>query len=83
MADLPLTIAAVARPGDTVLIGLADRMTDEDLGYLVEDFKEFTETTGIHIALVEGATSMVVARPEGDDEYDKEFPDDAPAVDAG
>lgn len=82
MATPELNLAAVARPGDTVLIGLADRMTDEELGYLVEDFKQFTETTGIHIALVEGATSMVVARPD-DDEYDKEFPDDAPAVDAG
>ena len=86
MADAKLTvgvdivphIAAIARPGDTILIGLRDRMTDEELGYLVEDFKEFTETTGIHIALIEGVTSMVVVRPDADDEYDKEFPDDAP-----
>ena len=75
MAELPFGVAAVARPGDTVLIGLRDRMTDEEIGYMAEECKGFTETTGIHIALVEGATSMVVARPDTDDEYDKEFPD--------
>ena len=57
--DLSVPLSAVARPGDTVLIGLRDRN-------MIENFKEFTETTGIHIALVEGATSMLIARP-GDD----------------
>lgn len=78
MATPELDLAAIARPGDTVLIGLRDRMTDEEIGYMAEEFKGFTETTGIHIALVEGATSMVVVRPDEGDEYDKEFPDDAP-----
>ena len=65
--EIVVQVAAVARPGDTVLIGLRDRLCDEELGYMIEDFKEFTETTGIHIALVEGVTSMTVARPDADD----------------
>ena len=64
--DLSVPLSAVARPGDTVLIGLRDRLSDEELSNMIENFKEFTETTGIHIALVEGATSMLIARP-GDD----------------
>lgn len=63
-------VVTVARPGDTVLIGLRDRLCDEELGDMAENFKDFTETTGIHVALVEGVVSMVVARPESE-EYDE------------
>ena len=63
-------LAALARPGDTVLIGFDRTLTDEEFEDLREGFEGFTATTGVHIAFVEHAVSMVVARPgeEGDDE---------------
>ena len=69
MAELSY-IAAVARPGDTVLIGFDRTLTDEEFEDLREGFGGFTATTGVHIAFVEHAVSMVVARPgeESDDE---------------
>ena len=73
--DITPKIAALARPGDTILIGFDRTLSDEELDDLCEGFQDFTETTGVHIAFVEHATSMAVARPEGTD--------DAPAVDAG
>lgn len=60
-------LAAIARPGDTVLIGFERALTDEDLESLREGFQDFTETTGVHIAFVEQATSMVVVRPGGEE----------------
>lgn len=62
--DIMPHIAAAARPGDTILIGFDRSLSDEELDQLREDFADFTETTGVHIAFVEHATSMVVAGPE-------------------
>lgn len=62
--NVPQNLSAVARPGDTIMIGFARRLTDEELEGMRSDFEQFTEVTGIHIAFVEGATSMVVARPD-------------------
>ena len=62
--DITPHIAAVARPGDTILIGFDRSLTDEELDQLREDFQDFTETTGVHIGFVERVTSMVVARAE-------------------
>lgn len=57
-------IAAVARRGDTVLIGMNTVMTEEELAFLQEQFEDFTETTGIHVAVVENVSSMAVLRGE-------------------
>lgn len=57
-----ITVAAVAEPGDTILIGFDRTLEDEDLESLREGFEGFTEVTGVHVAYVEHATSMVVAR---------------------
>jgi len=57
-----LRLAAVAQPGDTVLIGFDRSLSDEELDQLREDFEDFTETTGVHIGFVEHAASMVVAK---------------------
>jgi hypothetical protein len=59
-------IAAVARPGDTIMIGFDRTLTDEELDDLREGFEGFTNTTGVHIAFVEHATSMAVARAQGE-----------------
>lgn len=66
--DVSPQIAALARPGDTILIGFDRTLTDEELDDLREGFQDFTETTGVHIAFVEHVTSMVVARPDGTDD---------------
>lgn len=67
-------IAALARPGDTVLIGFDRTLTDEELDDLHEGFEGFTNQTGVHIGFVEHATSMVVCRSD-DADLEKEFPD--------
>lgn len=71
--DITPHIAAVARPGDTVLIGFDRTLTDSELADLREGFQGFTETTGVHIGFVEHATSMVVARPDEDDAFLPEY----------
>jgi hypothetical protein len=64
--DIRPHIAAVARPGDTVLIGFNRELDDLELAGLAEDFSNFTDQTGVHIATLENVSSMVVIRPEGD-----------------
>lgn len=66
MIEFSPHIAAVAKPGDTIMIGFDRTLTDGELEDLREGFKGFTEKTGIHVAFVEHATSMVVARPDTD-----------------
>ena len=66
MSDPKIELAAIAQPGDTILIGFDRSLTDKELGELREGFEDFTETTGVHIGFVEHVTSMVVARPEGE-----------------
>ena len=71
-----LKSAAVARPGDTIMMAFDRTLTDEELDELHQAFEDFTKTTGVHIAFVEHVTAMVVMRQEEGD-------DGAPAVDAG
>ncbi len=56
--------AAVARPGDTLVIGIAQRMSDDDYTVLYEQFQPLIDL-GIKVAIADGVTSMVVVRPEG------------------
>lgn len=65
--DIMPAVAAIARPGDTVLIGFDRTLSDQEYADLREGFEGFTATTGVHIGFVEHATSMVVARPEGEE----------------
>lgn len=55
-------IAAVARPGDTVLIGFSRDLTDEDIEVLGELFRPLIGQ-GIKVGYVDQVTSMVVVRP--------------------
>ena len=68
MPDISMA-ASIARPGDTVIITLRDRLCDEELSEFTEQFKDFFETTGIHVAVIEGVVQMVVVRP-GDEDID-------------
>lgn len=69
MAD-KFELAAVARPGDTVLIGFAHSLTDEDIEALDESFRPLIDQ-GIKVGFMDNVTSMVVFRP------DEEVDDDA------
>lgn len=64
MTDIDPKFVAVARPGDTIMIGFDHQLTDDELTELQDAFEGFSGTTGIHIAFIENASSMVVARPE-------------------
>lgn len=73
--DILPQIAAVARPGDTILIGFDRSMTDDELIELRESFKGFTEVTGVHVGYIEHATSMVVC--QGHNAHEVQESDDA------
>lgn len=72
--DVRPHIAAVARPGDTVLIGFSHSLTDEDIDALDESFKPLIEQ-GIKVGFMDQVTSMVVFRPDEDADVEKEFPE--------
>lgn len=64
--DVRPHIAAVARPGDTVLIGFAHALTDEDVEALNESFQPLIDE-GIKVGYMDQVTSMVVVKgPEPD-----------------
>lgn len=63
MGARELYLAAVAKPGDTVLIGFAHELTNDDIEALDEDFKPLTEQ-GIKVGFMDNVTSMVVIRGE-------------------
>ncbi len=66
--DVVPAIAALAEPGDTILIGFDRTLSDGELERLREDFQDFTKETGVHIGFVEHATSMVVAKGRVNDD---------------
>lgn len=68
-------IAAIARPGDTVLIGFVDPLDDEDIEGLDQSFEPLRRL-GVQIGFTDGVTSMVVIRPGDDTEFEKEFPNE-------
>jgi hypothetical protein len=58
-------IVALARPGDTILIGFAHNLTDDDIAAMDESFKPLVDA-GVKIGFLDQVTSMVVIRPEGE-----------------
>jgi hypothetical protein len=62
MGARELYLAAVAKPGDTILIGFAHELYEEDIEALDRDFKPLTEQ-GIKVGFMDNVTSMVVVRP--------------------
>ncbi|MFB4312917.1 hypothetical protein [Actinomadura sp. 21ATH] len=53
--------AAVARPGDTLIIAFDRRLSNAEIDSIGTHFQE---QLGIRVALVEGATGFAVYRPE-------------------
>ena len=64
--DIRPHIVALARPGDTVLIGFAHSLTDDDIEAMDESFRPIIDA-GIKIGFLDQETSMVVFRPEGEE----------------
>lgn len=60
-----IQIAAVAKPGDTIMVGMDVVVTDQEYQLLLERYQPLLES-GIRVFLVEHCTSMVVVRPELD-----------------
>lgn len=61
--DVRPHIAAVASPGDTVLIGFAHSLTDEDIEAMEENFRPLIDQ-GIKVGFLDQVTSMVVVKGE-------------------
>jgi hypothetical protein len=61
--DTPMTLAAIARPGDTVILAFQGYLSDEDIDALTESFQHLKEK-GVEIAFTDQVISMVVVRPE-------------------
>lgn len=59
--DIRPHIAAVARPGDTVLIGFAHNLTDAEIEAIDESFRPLIER-GIKVGFLDQVTSMVVVK---------------------
>lgn len=57
---------AVARPGDTILIGFAHELDDETIAAFDEHFAPYVEA-GIKIGYLDQVTSMVVIKGDGAD----------------
>lgn len=55
--------AAVARPGDVVLIGFARPLTDQEIEWMKEDFRPITDL-GVMIGFADSVNSMVVISGE-------------------
>lgn len=66
LAAPAITLAAVAKPGDTVLIAFDHLMGDDEFNTMRDRLRPLKEQLGIQIALIEGASSMIVVRPELD-----------------
>jgi len=67
--DVRPHIAAVARPGDTVLIGFAHNLTDEEIEALDESFRPLIDR-GLKIGFMDQVVSMVVFRSDEGDELE-------------
>lgn len=72
MAEMPeidvklsVDMAAVAQPGDTLVVALNRMVSDEEFETLRERFEPL-KSSGIRVFLVENASSMVVVKG-GDD----------------
>lgn len=58
-----VTFAAIARPGDTLLVGFGHSLSDKDIEALRDSFRPLTDQ-GIKIGFMDQVTSMVVVRPD-------------------
>lgn len=60
--DFSKFLVAVARPGDTVIIGYPDILTPELIDEMEGFFAESLAGTGVTVHFTDGVTSMVVIK---------------------
>lgn len=60
------SVAAVARPGDVVLLTFGRELTDEDIDLLTEGFQPLKEQ-GIDVAFTDQVEAVAVLRPGDED----------------
>lgn len=60
------SVAAIARPGDIVMLAFGRELTDEDIDILTEGFRPLKER-GIEVAFTDQVESITVLRPDSDD----------------
>lgn len=65
--ETPVVLAAVARPGDTIIFGFARAISDDEIETMIENFKPLTDS-GIKVGFADQVTSMTIARTGGADE---------------
>lgn len=58
--------ATVARPGDTILVGFDHRLSDEEFEEMTARLRAIGDDLGVRFGVIEGASSMIVVRPELD-----------------
>jgi hypothetical protein len=58
-------LAQVARPGDTLLLTFAERLSAADGDRLLRHIKDKLPE-GIHLGIVDGCTGAVICRPDSD-----------------
>lgn len=61
-----VTLAAIARPGDTVVIGFCRSLSDEEVEWMEESFRPLIDQ-GIRVAFADQVGSIVVMRPDDED----------------
>lgn len=59
-------VAAIARPGDTILVGYDHRLSDEEFQEMTSRLRTIGDDLGIRFGVIEGASSVIVVRSEGD-----------------
>lgn len=56
----------VVKPGDTLIVGMNRMITDDEYTVLKERYQALVDA-GVHVFLIEGATTLAVFRPDGGD----------------
>jgi hypothetical protein len=60
--------AAIAKPGDTILIGYDHRLSDGEFTEMTDRLRSMGEELGVQFGVIEGASSVTVVRSEADSE---------------
>lgn len=61
-----MSSVAIAKPGDTILVGFDHRLSDEEFEEMTARLRAVGDDLGIRFGVIEGASSIVVVRPELD-----------------
>jgi hypothetical protein len=63
-------LAAIAKPGDTILVGYDHRLSDKKFQEMTDRLRSIGEELGVQFGVIEGASSVTIVRPEVSDALD-------------